>query len=1626
LYNNDINKLHRLKLSSKYILERKMPTIKVLLIDDEPDLLDMSKKFLELDKSMSVGAATSADDALEKLKHQDYDVIISDYQMPGKDGIQLLKEIRGMGNKIPFILFTGRGREEVAIEAFENGADHYLQKGGDVEAQFSELRHRINQSIDLQRAEKEVDAVNHLYAVLCESNRAIVRFQNKTELLNAICMINVVHGRLAMVWAGSVDLEKKTIEPTVWFGYIDGYLETAAISTEDVPRGRGVIGTAFRERRIVVSNDIQNDPAMEPWHIEALRRGYHSIAAFPFALNSKDAGVITLYSSEVGFFTDKVIELLEEQADDITLALNKLEIEEQRRSTMNDLEESELRYRSLFDSAQDGILIIDFESEKIIDANRFISDITGYLPSELIGKELWEIGFIKDRELAAQAFSQLDNVGYVRYEDIPLKKKNGETIPVEFISNVYLVGGGKVVQCNIRDISERQRNEIKIKELAMIIDSTDDAVIGKDLNGIIISWNKGAEKIYGYSRDEILGKSISILAPPDSKEEIESILNKVVQGTTIAHHETTRITKDGRKIYVSLTISPVRDDSGRIVGASTIAYDVTEQKRNEALLKNNEWKFRTASNYNFDWEYWTGPDSRLIFCSPSCERISGYSAEELANNPALLVEMVYLEDRTLFNKHFIRDGRADSVELEFRIVTRGGEIRWIAHNCQAVFDEKGEWQGRRVCNRNITKFKLTLEALRESEERLREVITKTPAGYFFIDNDGRYRTVNAAWLRMHGYESAEEVIGQHYSLTQPDTGIEYADNVVTNVLGGGEVDSGEAARKCKDGSIGFHAFVTHPVRMRGNIIGLEGFLVDNTKQKMTMQALDRAVAAMENSIDGMAILDVDGRYVFLNKAHEEIYGYDSPEELLGKSWQILYDEKELDEFNRRYMPDLLKNGYWCGESVGLRKDGSKFVQYVSLTKLKDGGLICVVRDTSAAVENLVKHRATQYENERTIEFLRLCTEYRSTDCVIRGAISYFQEQSGCEAVGIRLSRGEDYPYYETAGFPNEHVLLENKLCDYENDGQPIRDAIGIPILECMCGNVIRGHFDPTKPFFTRWGSFWTNSSTELLADTTEEDRLARTRNRCNGKGYESVALIPIQSGDVTFGLIQMNDRRKDMFSIGNIERWERLAAYLAIALERFSSQDDFEESHKRYKELFSAYNEGVALHEMMFDDESNPVDYRILEVNPSFEKILGIPKEKAVGRPATEVYMTAQAPYLEKYSRVACTGEPTSFETFFPPLGKHFSISVFSPAKGQFATVFMDITERMRVEEALRESEKKYLDILNNANDAIFVHEFTENGDMGRFIEINDVACQMLGYTREEMFQMRPSDISTNHHEPSLDNVLEDLRVLGKARFESEHRRKDGSILPVEINDHVVELQGRMVAIAVVRDISERKRLEEALRKTNAKLGIMNSITRHDMLNQLTVLNGFIDLGREKEKDPKLVAYLNKMNQAATNLKEQIDFSKDYQEIGVKAPGWVSVSRQTTEAFAMLHPQRITMEITTGDVEVLADHLAEKVPYNLIDNSVRHGKHVTRIKMSAEQKGDAMMIVYQDDGKGISPADREHLFQKGFGKNTGLGLFLIREILAITGITIEEKGQFGKGVRFEMLVPAGGWRRSSS
>jgi PAS domain S-box-containing protein len=232
--------------------------------------------------------------------------------------------------------------------------------------------------------------------------------------------------------------------------------------------------------------------------------------------------------------------------------------------------------------------------------------------------------------------------------------------------------------------------------------------------------------------------------------------------------------------------------------------------------------------------------------------------------------------------------------------------------------------------------------------------------------------------------------------------------------------------------------------------------------------------------------------------------------------------------------------------------------------LEETRLIEAIRRLPARGHNaLAAHPGV--ERETMLRLMRLLNAPNSRHELIREVTAMLQGWCDCEAVGVRLREGEDFPYFETRGFPAEFVKAENWLCARDSGGELRRDSLGNPVLECMCGNILCGRFNPKLPFFTENGSFWTNCATRLLASTTEADRPARTRNRCVGEGYQSVALIPLRAGGKVLGLLQFNDRSEGRFSPEAIALLERAAGSIGIALEQRQTLAALRKSQERYR-----------------------------------------------------------------------------------------------------------------------------------------------------------------------------------------------------------------------------------------------------------------------------------------------------------------------------------------------------------------------------------------------------------------------------------------------------------------------------
>jgi PAS domain S-box-containing protein len=325
--------------------------------------------------------------------------------------------------------------------------------------------------------------------------------------------------------------------------------------------------------------------------------------------------------------------------------------------------------------------------------------------------------------------------------------------------------------------------------------------------------------------------------------------------------------------------------------------------------------------------------------------------------------------------------------------------------------------------------------------------------------------------------------------------------------------------------------------------------------------------------------------------------------------------------------------------------------------------------------------------------------------------------------------------------------------------------------------------------------------------------------------------------------------------------------------------------------------------------------------------------------------------------------------------------------------------------------------------------------EMWRVIDTNQPWNQLLGYNHDEVIGRSFEEIwspETRHlFSPLFAEFMETGTLLNK---EIHLVRKNGDQFVALLTGRIQRetTTSRFIrAHCILHDITEQKQLEweiefhskeiehvaDALAEANKKLNILSSVTRHDILNKLTILTGYLEIEKEITTDPILLSYFRKQEEAAEAIRHQITFTKFYQDIGVQAPEWFTIEGVAREEAVHLPLKGITLTISLSGITVMADPLIPKVFYNLMENSIRHGVSVTTIRISAMEAGGLLTILYEDNGAGIPDTDKELVFQRGFGKNTGLGLFLVREILAITGITIAETGKEGEGARFEIRVP---------
>ena len=466
-----------------------------------------------------------------------------------------------------------------------------------------------------------------------------------------------------------------------------------------------------------------------------------------------------------------------------------------------------------------------------------------------------------------------------------------------------------------------------------------------------------------------------------------------------------------------------------------------------------------------------------------------------------------------------------------------------------------------------------------------------------------------------------------------------------------------------------------------------------------------------------------------------------------------------------------------------------------------------------------EHKQAGVRDRLAHEVLEILNHTNSSTDTICDILHLIKDRTGFEAVGIRLREGDDFPYYETNGFSEGFILAERSLCAHDEKGKIIRDGRGNPVLECMCGNILCRRIDHSLSFFTEGGSFWSNCTSELLASSTEEDRQARTRNRCNGEGYESVALIPLRSDDDIIGLLQLNDRRHSQFTPDMIRFFEGLGESIGIALSRKQAEETLREVEENFHRSLDDSPLGIRI--VSAEGETIYANQAILDIY-GYDNIEELKTTPTVKRYTSESYAEFQ---IRREKRKRGDYNPSEYKISISSKSGNihhlqaFRKEILWNGKRQFQVLYQDITDRKRVEEALRENEYVFRLLFEKSGDASLLIE--EN----RFIDCNEAALEILGYSDKSTFiNMKPADISPERQpdgELSSEKAAKILKVAfneGSNRFEWVHKKLDDTPVHMDVILTPIEMKGRKLIYTTWRDITEWKKAEKALKRSERQL----------------------------------------------------------------------------------------------------------------------------------------------------------------------------------------------------------------
>src|SRR5579864_3467860 len=436
-------------------------------------------------------------------------------------------------------------------------------------------------------------------------------------------------------------------------------------------------------------------------------------------------------------------------------------------------------FHDVFNASPIGIAVENLEGQPLFVNPSFCSFL-GFSEEELRNKHCVDFSPREDAEKDCALFQQL-RAGSIDHYQLEKRyfRRDGSLVWGSLSISLLKSSPSPLVLAMVEDITDKKKAEEARYRHAAVIESSDDAIASGTLDGIIVSWNTGAQKIYGYTEAEAVGKPISMLVPPELPDEENKILEMLRAGGRIQNFETVRVTKTGKRIDVSLTISPIKDSTGRTVGISGIARDITERKLAEEALRASEERLRGAQQAarigTFDWNIRTGVNT----WTPELEAMYGLPLGGFGGTQTAFENLVHPDDRAAVIK--LVDAAMKSgqpTKGEWRVVWADGSVHWIAGRWQVFMDASGGPSTMIGVNIDVTERKLAQEALVEMnrtliaqaaslqarEELLKIFVKHVPAAVAMLDRDMRYLQVSDRWCADYSLDNSNILGHSHYEI----------------------------------------------------------------------------------------------------------------------------------------------------------------------------------------------------------------------------------------------------------------------------------------------------------------------------------------------------------------------------------------------------------------------------------------------------------------------------------------------------------------------------------------------------------------------------------------------------------------------------------------------------------------------------------------------------------------------------------------------------------------------------------------------------------------------------------------------------------------------------------------------